>query len=185
MIRQFFENLQPFLKRQLFGAVCLGLVILSFACAALVWLDQRNLSLRLQTRIVQGEAALATLAASPALRETLSEVRRATARIDQSLVVETNLAENLWYFYNLEEQTRVKLRDMNQLSTPRSAGETDFKLIPYTLRVNGSFPQVLNFLQQVENGPRLAKIRSFSLNRLGQEPGDVTLQLELSLLGQP
>lgn len=185
MIRAFFQTLRPTLKRYFFSTVCTGLSVLLLIIAVVLWLDQRNLTQRLQTRTAQGEAVLAALAIGPTLRESLTSVRATVARINNHLVHEPNLAENLWYFYNLEESTRVRLRDLNQLtSQPVSSGAT-YKLVPYTLRVTGSFPQIISFLQSLEAGPKLANIRSFSLNRLDSEGVNIALQVDVALLAKP
>lgn len=185
MIREFFQNFQPALKRYLFSTVCTGLSVLLLVIATFLWLDQRNLTQRLQIRTAQGEAVLAALAAGPALRDSLASVRATTARINENLVHEPNLAENLWYFYNLEESTRVRLRDLNQLTSQAVSGDASYKLVPYTLRVTGSFAQIMSFLQNLETGPKLGQIRSFSLSRLDNEGVNVALQVDLALLGKP
>ncbi len=185
MLREFFQNLQPTLKRHLFSSVCAGISLLLLIVAVILWLDQRSLAQRLQTRTAQGEAVLTALAAGPALRDTLNRVREAAANINANLVEEPNLAENLWYFYNLEEVARVRLRDLNQLSSQAVAGDATYRLIPYSLRVTGTFPQVMDFLQKLETGPKLAKIRNFSLNRLDAEGLNVALQVDVVLLGKP
>ncbi|MEY3773435.1 MAG: hypothetical protein RLZZ129_215 [Verrucomicrobiota bacterium] len=185
MLREFFQNLQPTLKRYLFSSVCAGLSLTLLIGAVILWLDQRALAQRLQTRTAQGEAVLTALAAGPVLRDTLAQVRKASASITANLVDEPNLAENLWYCYNLEESTRVRLRDLNQLSSQAVAGDATYRLIPYSLRVTGTFPQVMDFMQKLETGPKLAKIRAFSLNRLDAEGLNVSLQIDVVLLGKP
>lgn len=42
----------------------------------------------------------------------------------------------------------------------------------------------MNFLQSLESGPRLVKIRSFSFRRAAAGSADVILQLDISLLGK-
>lgn len=186
MLRAFFQNLQPTLKRYFFSSICAGLSLLLLIVAAVLWFDQRNLEQRLQTRTAQGEAVLAALAAGPALRDTLNQIRDTTASINANLIEESNLAENLWYFYNFESQAKVRLANLQQLFTPGGgAGDATYKLIPYSLRVTGTFPQVMDFLQKLETGPKLAKIRNFSLSRLDAEGVNVALQIDVVLLGKP
>jgi Tfp pilus assembly protein PilO len=186
MLREFFQNLKPTLKRYLFSSICTALSILLLIAAVLLWLDQRQLNQRVQLRTAQGENVLAALAAGPALRDSLAKVRNATVRINENLVHEPNLAENLWYFYNFESANQVRLSNLQQMITSGGANrDTTYKLIPYALRVTGNYRNVTGFLQSIETGPKLAKIRSFSLSRLDENGDEVSLQLELALLGQP
>lgn len=185
MLREFFQNLRPLMKRYLFSAVCVGLCLLLLIGATILWLDQRQLSLRAQLRTAQGEAVLAALAAGPALRESLAQVRATTARIQENLMAEPNLADNLWYFYNFETTNRVRLSNLQQLFTAGGDPASGYKLIPYSLRVTGTFPQVMGFLQALETGPKLAQIRAFSLDRIDPAGEQIAMQLEVSILGRP
>ncbi len=185
MIREFLYTLRPLLNRYLFAACCVGVSLALLLAATFLWLDQRTLNTRLQARSSEGEAVLAALAAGPALRDALTRVRTTTARINENLVIEANRAENYWYFYNLEERTQVELRDLNQLSSLAVAGEARYNVVPYIMKVSGSFASVMAFLQGLENGPKLAKVRSFSLSRLDYEKMQVTLQLEVALISKP
>lgn len=185
MPHKFFDFLQPMLKRHLFSIIGAGLSVALLVAAVLLWLDQHKLEQRLQTLTAQGEEVLTAVAAEPALRETLNQLRKANDRIAANLVAEPNLAENLWYFYNLEKSAQVRLRDLSQLSSQTAPGPALYRLIPYSLRITGTFTQVMDFLQRLETGPKLAKVRNFSLNRVDAEGLNVALQIDVVLLGKP
>ncbi len=154
-----------FMRRFLFGAIS-GIVALVFLIAAgYLWYDRDALEIRLRERTEEGQAMLATVMAGPILREELATVRQATRRIDDNLVIEPSLSENLWYFYKIEEKTRTRLLDLHQLSIPAIDNDSPYKLVSYSFRVTGSFIQVVDFLQNLEAGPRLLIIRSFNLAR--------------------
>jgi hypothetical protein len=100
-------------------------------------------------------------------REELELVRDTTRRLDENLLIESNLAENNWYFYKFEEQTKAHLVELHQLNSPITDASPLFRRVPYTLRVEGGYEQVAGFLAALETGPRVAKVTGFTLSRQG------------------
>lgn len=176
-------------RRYPYGVVC---VIVTLACAAGIWYlrgENEAIHAVAQEKQRDGEKILALLVTGSTQRQELDRVREATRRIEENLLIETNLAENLWYFYKLEEQTRVRLPELHQLSSPPGDRQPLYKRIPYSLRVVGTHEQVAAFLQALETGPRLVNITAFTLARRGVEPGNassgaLSLDLNIELLGK-
>ncbi len=56
--------------------------------------------------------------------------------------------------------------------------------MPYTLRLSGSYEQIMAYLIAIETGPRLANITAFSFTRRDKDGTGVTLELSLELLGK-
>jgi len=52
------------------------------------------------------------------------------------------------------------------------------------MEVSGTYAQVMDFLQSIESGPRLVKVRSFTFRRADTTSGNVLLQLDLVVLGK-
>ncbi len=177
-------RLVEIIRRYPYGTACL---VLSIALGvAAWWLGGQIDDLRIvhQERSREGEAMLATLVGGTVQRQELANVREYVRRIEDNLLIETNLAENTWYFFKLEEQTRARLPELHQLSSPPSERQPLFKRIPYTLRVTGTHEQVTSFLLALETGPRLVKITSFSFSRRDASGDNLALDLSLELLGK-
>ena len=175
-----------FLRRNLFAVVCCAIVVVLLGTGWWLWHDLGHQDEILQSRTLQGEAELETIAMSPLLREALAQTRTAVDRINRNLAVESNLADNLWYFYKLEEQTKARIRGLNQLATsgPGQDSRAEYKPIPYTMEVSGTFAQVMDFLQNLESGPRLVKVRGFTFRRGDTGADTVVLRLDLTVLGK-
>lgn len=175
-----------FLRRNFFAVVCCVIMVVLLGAGWYLWHDLRHQEEDLQSRTLQGEAELETIAMSPLLREALAQTRTTVDRINRNLAVESNLADNLWYFYKLEEQTKARIRGLNQLATsgPDQDGRAEYKPIPYTMEVSGTFAQVMDFLQSLESGPRLVKVRGFTFRRSETGTDTVVLQLDLTVLGK-
>ena len=177
-------NLFAFLRRYPHSAIC---VVTTIACAAGAWfLSGQNgeLDVARKDREKEGEAMLALLVGGSSQREELAAAHEIARRIDDNLVVEDNLAENLWYFYKLEEQTKARLPELHQMSSPPGDTSPLFKRVPYTLRATGSYDQVAAFLLALETGPRLINITSFNCARTGAVGAGLALDLSVELLGK-
>ena len=166
------------------STICLGLTFVFGAASWVLHGQIAELELMQQERAKEGEAMLPLLVGGPTQRSELAAVQEVARRIESNLVVEHNLAENLWFFYKLEEQTRVRLPELHQLSSPPVAASSLFKRIPYTLKVTGSFDQVAAFLLALETGPRLVNIVSFTCSRTGAGGVGLAMDLSLELLGK-
>lgn len=175
-----------FLRRNFFAFGCSLAILLFLGAGWWLWHDLGNQEETLHVRTLQGEVELETIATSPLLREALNQTRATVARIERNLAIESNLAENLGYFYKLEEQTHARIRGLNQLTTsgPKEDDRAVYKAIPYTMEVTGTHAQVMDFLQSLESGPRLVKVRSFNFRRVDAVTTNVLLQLDVIVLGK-
>lgn len=182
-----------FLRRFLFASVCTALIGVGGVAIWLLSQDVDEQELVRQDRAKEGEAMLDLLVGGTAQRQELGIVREAARRIDDNLVLESDLAGNNWYFYKLEEQTRSRLLENRQQSAASNDNSALFKRIPWTLRLVGTYDQVAGYLLALETGPRLVSVTAFSLSRnslgLGMAsasstPGMLSLELSIELLGR-
>jgi len=131
------------------------------------------------------EAMRKMLAGAPTLRTDRAAVEAAVKELGANLITEDNLADNLGYFYRIEEVSHARISELHQQTGAAAGTSANFKAIPFTVNVTGSFGQVLSFLHQVEHGPRLAKITAFNVSRRAQGGDAVILELSLDLLARP
>lgn len=169
------------LRRYPFAAACILLVVGCGVGAYFFWDDIEVEEAVRQDRAKEGEAMLELLVGGSTQRQELAAVREATRRIEDNLIIEANLADNNWYFYKFEEQTKARLLELHPQSSPTTDETTLYRRIPYTLRVSGSYEQVASYLLALETGPRLANITAFGYSRRDKEADSTSLVLELSL----
>lgn len=172
------------IRRYPFAATCIFLIIGSGVGAYFLSDDIDAQEAARLDRAKEGESMLELLVGGSTQRQELDAVREATRRIDDNLIIESNLADNSWYFYRIEEQTKSRLLELHPQSSPTSDGATLYRRVPYTLRVSGSFEQVSAYLLALETGPRLTNITSFGYSRRDKESPGVVLELSLELLGK-
>ncbi len=125
------------------------------------------------------------------LPEQVTEMQGFTKELEGRLVRAGQLAVNLQYFYKLEAENEVKLLDVRQNPIPKSA-KGPFVGIPYNVNVQGSYKQVMAFLQRLENGRHYCRITTATFTKSSgasegpqQSSMGMTLALSLELLGQP
>lgn len=172
------------IRRQSCGAACTVLTLLLAGAAWFLIGQNEDLERVRVDRAREGEAMLALLVGGSTQRQELAAAREAARRIEDNLVVETNLAENAFYFYKFEEQTKARLPELHPLTSPASDTSVLYRRVPYTLRIAGTYEQVWSFLYAIETGPRLANITAFGFSRRDADGTGITLDLSLELLGK-
>ena len=170
----------PLIRRHPFGAVCIILSVVALGVSWFLWQQVDELEAAHYVRSQEGEGMLTTLVSGPLLRQELALVRSYTKRIEDHLVTEENQSENYSYFYTIEDQSKARITELRQRAAPPPDGGAQYKRIPYTVKVTGTYAQVAAFLQAVETGPRLSSVTAFSFRR--QLPGSPLLTLDLSLV---
>jgi Tfp pilus assembly protein PilO len=179
-LAQFFS----LMRRHPFGAVCIALSVVAVGVSWFLWQQVDELEAAHYVRSQEGESMLTTQVGGPLLRQELAFVRSYTRRIEDHLVTEENQSENYSYFYAIEEQSKARITELRQRSAPPPDGGAQYKRIPYSVKVTGTYAQVAAFLQAVETGPRLSSITAFSFRRQAPASSMLTLDLSLVLLGK-
>jgi Tfp pilus assembly protein PilO len=195
----FMQQLLAFFRRYPFVIVCSAIAILLWVANYFIWQRHKELSAAHQSQQRTGEDMLQSLTNHARITSELAAVKEALAFIDQHLIHEGDLPENMGYFYQLETSSRLRLQALNQLSSMPPAPEQSYKTVPFTLRTSGSYRQVMRFLRELETGPRLYKVQTYSISQNGggvqivpggsvtdtDTPAQVSLDLTIEVLAHP
>jgi len=179
-------DLLAMIKKQPIGVAC-GVICL--VCAALLYFRSSKIDeyrAEYEAKSAEATKILANVRNSEKLPAQVAEIQALSKEMDSRLVRAGQLAVNLQYFYRLEAETEVKLVDVRQGALPRG-GKSLYAGIPFTVSVQGSFKQVLSFLQKLETGPHFCRFTSVVFNKqdAGAGSAGVTLAINLELLGVP
>ena len=138
------------------------------------------------TKAAAAAKITANVNASKNLSEQVTEIQAATKELESRLVRAGQLAVNLQSFYKLEAETEVKLLDIRQ-NVPAKNGAGAYVGIPYNVSVQGSYKQVMAFLNRLENGRHFCRISNVVFGKIvgATDSTAMTLTLNLELLGQP
>jgi hypothetical protein len=118
------------------------------------------------------------------LRAEAEDVHAAVAEIDHGLFDPGDIAENHAYFYDWEDRLRVRLFDLRQLPT-QGAGDESYRVVPFSLRMTGSYVQVAAYLHQLETGPRVMRITDFRIDNGDPEARALQCTLTVEVLAKP
>ena len=182
-------ELVAMLKKNPVGVTC---AVVSLICGVtLYWgadsIDENKLKVEELSGKSQAMLGNVRNAAGATLAQQTDTLQRASKQLDERLMKASQLATNLQYFYRLESDTGIKLTDVRQNQVGRP-GSTLYIGIPYTVTFQGTFKQVMEFLQRIESGKHLSKFIGVSLNKApGAEPsaGLLSVVINIELLGTP
>jgi len=179
------QQLLSLARRSPLMVTSLALLVLLGVANYFLWDQQHTLAEQHQEVRHNGESMLTALTNHNRIIAQFASVQEALAYIDKNLVTETDLAENLNYFYQMETISRVRLSQLNQLSSQPPSEGNPYKAIPFSLRASGTFAQIMSFLHALETGPRLLRIKTFSFNRGDAKKNLLSMDLTVELLGNP
>ena len=157
------------------AVVCLfcGLVCW-YVASNMKWLDLEHKQLMQDSDLAQ-----ASLISGPSVKQERLAALVVTRQIEDNLVIEDNLAENLQYFYKIEDRTKCHMLELRPLNSTIPDSRSLFRRVPFSIRVTGTYEQVVGFLYGIETGPRLANITSLSVRR--REPASLTVVLDMNV----
>jgi hypothetical protein len=171
-------------RRHPLSALCGTIVLI---CAAVCWYvhgDMAWLELDHKQQLQDADLQMVTMISGPSVRQERLAALEVTRRIEDNLVIEDNLAENVWYFYKIEQQTKVHIAELRPTNTFITDSKSYFRRVPFSIRVTGTYEQTGAFLYAVETGPRLSYITSLSFRRTDPESAQVILEMSVELLGK-
>ena len=172
------------IRRRPVVALLLGLTVALAALNYYLWQQRAAAAGQHEEARLRGEAMLRALTDQNRIKADLAALREALGEINRNLVSEGEMEVNLGYFYKMERLSRVRLTQLNQLSSPLPVEGNPFKVVPFSLRVTGTYPQIMNFLRQLETGPRVLRIRSYSFVRSDAKNSQLDLELTVDVLAR-
>lgn len=187
-----FADLLAKFKKQPVGFVC---GIICVICGVLLYFRSSKIGENqadYEAKSAEATKITANVRNAEKLPAQVEEIQALAKELDGRLIHASQLAVNLQYFYKLEAETEVKLLDVRQNGLPKGT-KTLYLGVPFTVSVQGSFKQVLAFLQKLETGPHFCHFTSVNFGRAGTSSEGkptgadsvTTLNLNLELLGVP
>jgi Tfp pilus assembly protein PilO len=184
-MRERFRQFLDFARRNPVIVASLSIIVLLGSASYFLWQKQHGLNTEHEDARRTGENMMESLTGQARIASELSAATAAVDFIDRNLILEADLAENLGYFYQIEANARLRFSQLNQLSSQPQPEGSPFKAVPFALRATGPYRQVMRLLHELETGPRLARIRTFTFSRGEGEEESVTMDLTLDLLARP
>jgi len=168
-------------------------IVVAVACAATIYFRSdivTSVAANLERASAESERFGANIKNAAQLPEQAAALDEAMTAIDARLIRAADLGENLKYFYGLEAITGAKITELRQtgaVAAPAKGPKPIFTPVGFTLSLQGSYTQVLEFLRQVENGAHFARVMAATLSNPPEsldKATHVNLQLNVELLGK-
>lgn len=178
------KDLVDGLKRRPLLSVCGALVV---ALALTIYLRSGRPA-ELQARLDEREKEFSRLnnnvKFSAQLDSQLTALREANAAIAAGALRADELASNQRLFLRLEAESGVKLIDLRQLPLPAPVkgappATTIYAAIPFSVTIQGDYPQLMDFLKRLEQGPTLSRVNSATIAQPTEGAQSVSITAEL------
>lgn len=180
------QQLLVWARRYPIAVISLSLIVV-LGLADYYFRERRDaLTVSFELKRQEGEKMLSSLNSHARILTQTAAIQEALDYIGKNLAVESDLAGNLDYFYQLEKSTKIRLGGLNQLNSLPSDADKSYRAIPFTLRLTGSYPQILAYLHELETGPRLLRVKQYRFSQVDATAVDgLDLDLTVELLGSP
>jgi Tfp pilus assembly protein PilO len=181
----FVQQFLDFTRRNPILVASIAVILVMSSVTYYLWQRQHDLLFEHDEVRHSGEEMVQSLTSHARIAAELATVKQALALIDKNLINEGDLAENLGYFYQIETASRIRFSQLNQLSSQPGPADAVYKAVPFSLRATGTYRQILRLLHELETGPRLLRIRTYTFSSPGGEADLVTMELTVELLARP
>lgn len=142
----------------------------------------------LAQKSAEAERLAQNLKYSAQLKEHLDAVLEAGKTVDSRIIRASQVGTNTQYFYQLESDTGVKMVDFRPQgsSAPAKGAKSVYSPVAFIVSVQGTLPQILDFVRQLEGGARYTRVVTASVSTVpANRTGPLTLSLVVELLGLP
>jgi Tfp pilus assembly protein PilO len=179
------DDIIPLVKKHPISVTC---GVISLACAVLLYFrgdkieEYQKLN---EEKTAEAATTIANVRNAEKLVEQTAAMQATAKELDSRLIRAGQLAANLQYFYRMEADTGVKLVDVRQGGLKPGAKGPGYIGVPYTVSVQGNFLQVLTFLGRVQKGAHFCRFISVNLTKAGGSEEQMTLSMNLEILGVP
>jgi Tfp pilus assembly protein PilO len=182
-------DLGAYVKKHPGAVACLVVILACLGRLYFCWdrVEEGKTTYEAKTR--EDQQIQTNLRNSTGLSQQVEVISQASKQIEDRLVHVGELAKNLRYFYQLENESGAKLLDVHQ-NSPGRQGKTLYVGIPFTVTVQGSFKSVMDFIRRLENGRNFARFNTLSFSKVtvaatqGDAGADVlNVAMSIELLG--
>lgn len=181
------EEFYAFVKKHPITVACGVITILAVVGLYFRSGDFPEAEAELAQKSAEAERYALNIKYSAQLKEQLEAVVAANKSIEGRLTRASQQGINTQYFYKLQRETGVKLVSFAQAPTAQAkAGKSAFIPVGFNVSVQGTFPQILDFLRQLESGTHYVRVMTANCaSNVTARNSPLTLTLTLEMLGLP
>ena len=133
---------------------------------------------------------------SKGLEEDIELIEGKIEDLNSRMFQAHELATNYNYFYNLEDATGIKVRELRQVGVAEEKVDpkkrrmpkpivNSYEKIRFHLKASGEYGQIVNFLRKLEGGPSFYRLEKFRLAKSATQESEVlSLDIAFLMLGE-
>ena len=133
---------------------------------------------------------------SKGMEEDIEAIEEKVEKLNARMFQSQELATNYNYFFNLEDETGIKVSDLKQVGIAEEELDPRKKKMPkpiidsyekirYHLKASGEFGEIVNFLRKLEGGPSFYRLEEFRLAKSETGKTEIlSLDLAFLMLGE-
>lgn len=154
-------------KKHPVGTVCGVLIVASAVVLYFRWDVGAASQAEYDAKSAEAAKMIANVTNAPGLEEQVAEITQLGKDLDNRLIKAAQIATNQQYFYKLESDTGVKLIGDVRQNTPRvRQGKFNFTPVPFSVVVQGTYPQLMKFLGELQAGKHFCRITNTTFNKV-------------------
>lgn len=181
----YLQRLQYLARRYPFAFFSVLLALVLTGADYYLWKRSRTQSDNADRVRQEGETMLLSISSQPRIHALTTAMKEGLATIDANLAIESDLAGNLDYFYQIEKVAKIRLTGISQLTSPPAPADAPYRAVPFSLRLTGTYQQVLTYLHALETGPRSLRVRHYRFSQSDPSADALSLDLTVEVLGRP
>ena len=190
------EGIVEFFRKNLVIAVSV-FVIAGSMTVYLINKDKKSLvDSEIEQVNIRISSILKNIKNSKEMEEDIESIEEKIEELNASMFQAQELATNYNYFFNLEDETGIKVSDLKQVGIAEEEVDPRKKRMPkpivalyekirYHLKATGEYGEIVNFLRKLEGGPSFYRLEKFRLAK--PETGDAEelfLDIAFLMLGE-
>lgn len=181
------EELKIFVKKHPIPVVCAVLILAVGVGLYFRMGDIPAAEEELTRKSAEAEKYALNIKYSAQLKEQFEALSAGNKKIESRLTRASQQGVNTQYFYKIERETGVKIVSFGQGATsPTNAPKPAYVAVGFNVAVQGTLPQILDFLRHLENGTHYCRVLTANCTvNPGARNSPLTLSLTLELLGLP
>lgn len=169
-----FQGLTELIRKNLLIAVS-AIVIAGSMTVYLVHKDKKSLlDSEIEQVNIRISSMLKNIKNSTGLEADIESIEGKIEELNARMFQAQELATNYNYFFNLEDETGIKVSDLKQVGIAEDAVDPKMKRMPkpvvnsyekirYHLKATGEYAEIVNFLRKLEGGPSFYRLEKFRL----------------------
>jgi Tfp pilus assembly protein PilO len=133
---------------------------------------------------------------SKGLEADIESIEGKVEELNNRMFQAQELATNYNYFFNLEDETGIKVSDIKQIGIAEETTDPKMKRMPkpvvnsyekirFHLKASGEYAEIVNFLRKLEGGPSFYRLEKLRLAKSeAREPELLYLDIAFLMLGE-